>query len=57
VADAAVLKAAGEGVTGELRTVVGQHSSELDPDASQTLGDMVHPPCQHELRHFGLCVQ
>src|SRR5512132_3461825 len=41
VADAAVLKVAGEAVAGELRAVVGQHPGELDPDAGQALGDVV----------------
>ena len=33
---------AGEGVAGELRAVVSEHSGELDADLAEALDDMVH---------------
>jgi hypothetical protein len=41
VADAELLEVAGEGASGELGAVVGQHPGKLGPDAGQPFGDVV----------------
>jgi hypothetical protein len=44
VADVAAPKVAGEGATGELRAVIGQHPAELDPMPASRPGDVVDKP-------------